>query len=326
MKVIACLLLFIILIVPSDSTASLQEETTRLLDGIENNWHAANLRAWTNAEQTKSFKLGEEIKFHFHSERDCYISLIYVDSRGLLTVISPDLGDGNNFLEAGREATYPSAKANLQIIAEPPLGQDSVYVIAAKNRVLLPKDGSYTDAYGIAKEISLALREEGMAPNVALAKLQLIVKGRSEVIEYKTRDIVGYFKKTRALRSTRQAEPWRPWRMFLDLHVRFKFNSVDLTPYAKINLDEFGKSMLDPSLEGERFIIAGHTCDLGPENYNLNLSRRRAESVKDYLMLKYGINPDILLIEAYGESRPYDPRKTQAARIANRRVEFELQP
>jgi len=114
--------------------------------------------------------------------------------------------------------------------------------------------------------------------------------------------------------------------MFLELHVRFKFNSVELTPYAKINLDEFGKSMLDPSLKGQHFIIAGHTCDVGSENYNLNLSRLRAESVKDYLRLQYGINPGILLTEAYGESRPYDPRKTQAARSANRRVEFELKP
>ncbi len=326
MKAIACLLLFIILIVPFDSTASLQEETTRLLDGIENNWHEVNLRAWTNAEQTKSFKLGEEVKFHFHTERDCYISLIHVNSRGLLTIISPDLGDGNNFLEAGREAIYPSEKANLQIIAEPPLGQDKVYVIAAKNRVFLPEDGSYTDAYGIAKEISLALRQEGKTPNVGLVKLQFIVKGRSEEIEYKTRDIVGYFKKTRALQSTRQAEPWRPWRMYLELHVRFKLNSAELTLYAKVTLDEFGKSMLDPSLKGQRFIIAGHTCDLGSENYNLSLSRLRAKSVKDYLMLQYGIHPNILLTEAYGESMPSDPQKTQAARTANRRVEFELKP
>ena len=64
---IACLLLFVILNVPFDATASLQEKTTRILDGIENNWHEANLRVWTNAGQTKSFKLGEEIKFYFPS-------------------------------------------------------------------------------------------------------------------------------------------------------------------------------------------------------------------------------------------------------------------
>jgi outer membrane protein OmpA-like peptidoglycan-associated protein len=309
--------------VPVDSTASLQEETTRLLDDIANNWPEANLRAWTSADQTKAFKLGDEIKFHFHTERDCYISLIYVDSRGLLTVISPDFGDGDNFLEAGKEVTYPSEKANFQIIAEPPLGQDNVYVIATKNRAYLPEDGPYTDSYGIAKEISLALREEGKAPNVAMAKLLFMVKGRSEEIEYKTRDIVGYFKKTRALRPTLQAEQSR---IYLELHVRFDFDSANLTPHAKKNLDEFGKSMLDPSLKEQRFIIAGHTDDVGSDNYNLNLSRRRAESVRNYLVSQYGINPNILLTEAYGESKPHDPRKTEAARTANRRVEFELKP
>ncbi len=326
MKVIACLLLFIILNGPFDATASLQKETKRLLNGIENNWREVKLRAWTNAGQAKSFKLGEEIKFQFHAERGCYISLIYVDNRGLLTVISPDLGNGDNFLEAGKDATYPSEKADFQIIAEPPLGQETVYVIATKNRASLPEDGSYINAYGIAKEISLALRDEGRIPSVGLAKLQFTVKGRSEEIEYKTRDIVGYFKKTLALRSTRQAEPWRTWRTFLELHVRFEFNSAKLTSYAKMNLDEFGKSMLDPSLKGQRFTIAGHTCDLGPENYNLNLSRRRAESVKNYLMSQYGIKPNYLRTEAYGESMPYDPRKTKAARNVNRRVEFELKP
>ena len=323
MKVIACLLLFIILIVPFDSTARLQEETTRVLDGIPNNWPEVNLRASTNAEQTKEFKLGDQIKFHFDTERDCYIHLIYVDSRGLLTVVSPDLGDGNNFLKAGKKATYPSEKANFQIIVEPPLGQDNVYVIATENPANLPEDGSYTDSYEIAEEFSQALRENGKTLKVAMVKLQFMVKGRSGEIEYKTRDIVGYFRKTRALRPTLQPE--QP-RMYLELHVRFDFNSANLTSHAKKNLDEFGKSMLDPSLKGQRFVIAGHTDDVGPDSYNMELSRRRAESVKNYLVSQYGIKPDILLTEAYGESKPHDPRKTEAARTANRRVEFELTP
>jgi len=323
MKVIACLLLFIILIVPFDSTARLQEETTRILDGIPNSWLEVKLRAWTSAERTKEFKLGDELKFHFRTERDCYIRLIYVDSRGLLTVISPDLGDGNSFLAAGKEATFPSENANFQIIAEPPLGQDHVYVIATVNRANLPEDGSYADSSGIAKEISLALREKEKAPKVGMVKLQFMVKGRSEEIEYKTRDIVGYFKKTRALRPTLQQE--QP-RKYLDLHIRFDFDSANLTSHAKKNLDEFGNSMLDPSLAGQRFIIIGHTDDVGPDDYNMKLSRLRAESVKNYLVSQYGIKPDILLIAAYGESKPHDPRQTDAARSANRRVEFELTP
>jgi outer membrane protein OmpA-like peptidoglycan-associated protein len=323
MKVVACLLLILILIVPSESRARLQEETTRLLDGIPNNWPEVNLQAWTSAGETNTFRLGDDIKFHFRTERDCYISLIYIDSRGLLTIISPDWGGGNNFLEAEKAVTYPSEHLGFQLIAEPPLGQDNVYVIATKDRIYLPEDGSYTDAYGIAEKISLALTEKRKALKADIAKLQLMVKGRSEDIEYKTRDIVSYFKKTRALRPTLQVE--QP-RMYLELHIRFDFDSANLTPHARKNLAEFGKSMLDPSLKEKRFIIAGHTDDIGEDDYNVELSRRRAESVKKYLVSQYGINPDILLTKAYGESKPHDPRKTEAARDANRRVEFELMP
>lgn len=240
-----------------------------------------------------------------------------------MTVISPDLGDGNSLLAAGKEATFPSENADFQIIAEPPLGLDHVYVIATINRANLPEDGSYADSSGIAEEISLALWEKEKAPKVDMVKLQFMVKGRSEEIEYKTRDIVGYFKKTRALRPTLQQE--QP-RRYLDLHIRFDFDSANLTSHAKKNLDEFGKSMLDPSLKGQRFIIEGHTDDVGPDDYNMQLSRRRAESVKNYLVSQYDINSDTLQSEGFGESKPHDPRKTEAARSINRRVEFELTP
>jgi len=323
MKVIACLLLFMALIVPFGSTARSQEETARLLDGIPNNWPEVNLRAWTNAGEPRAFKLGDEIKFYFQTEHGCYIRLIYLDSRGLMTVISPDLGAGNNFLDAGKETTYPSEHAKFQIFAEPPLGQDNLYVIATENPTKLPEDGPYIDSYEIAKEFKRALLEYGKTLKVAMIKLQLMVKGRSEEIEYKTRDIVSYFSKTRALRPTLQPE--QP-RMYLELHVRFDFDSANLTSSAKKNIDEFGKSLLDPSLKGRRFIIAGHTDDVGPDDYNMKLSRQRAESVKNYLVSQYGINPSIILTEAYGESKPNDPGKTEAARTANRRVEFELTP
>ena len=326
MKIIAYLILFITFIIPFESTARSPEETERLLDGIPNKWPAVNLRAWTNSGQTKAFKLGDEIKFNFHTERDCYISLIYLDSRGLLTIISPELDVGNNFLMAGKEATFPSEKSNYRIIVEPPLGQDNVYVIATKNRVDLPENSPQVDPYRIAKDINLALRENGKAHKIAKVKLQFTVKGRSEEIEYKTRDIVSYFKKTRALRPIPQPEQPEQSRMYLELHVRFDFDSANLTSHAKKNLDEFGKSMLDPSLKDSRFIIAGHTDDVGPDDYNLKLSRLRAESVKNYLVSQHGINPNSLLTEAYGESKPSDPRKTEAARSVNRRVEFELKP
>ena len=316
-------LFLLIILIPFDSTAELHKKATIILDGIPNNWPDVKLRAWTGVPQTEIFKLGDEMKFYFHTERNCYISLFYIDSRGIMTVISPDLGNGSNFVEAGKEATFPPDNANYQITVEPPLGQDNVYVVATNNRVDLPEDGTYADSTGIAKEISLALRENKNVPKTAMVKLQITVQGRSKEIEYRSQDIVSYFRKTRALRPTLTTE--QP-RMFLEVHVRFDFDSAKLTSEAKKSLDEFGKSLQNPSLAGERFIIAGHTDDVGSYDYNMTLSRRRAESVKQYLVSQHGINPSILQTKAYGETSPFDPRKTEAARNVNRRVEFELTP
>ncbi|UCF92032.1 MAG: OmpA family protein [Desulfobacterales bacterium] len=324
MKKMSYLLLWVLLSVPLNAAAARQDDTLKMLDHIPNDWQEANLRAWTNDGQTRLFKLGDEIKFHFRADRDCYITMVYVDSHGLLTVLSPDLGHGDNNLKAGQKASYPPEKADLRLTAEPPLGQEYVYVIATEKQTPLPVDGIYVDAYVAAEAISRSLTKKEKSLKVAKTKLQHIVQGRSEEIEYTTRDIVGYFSKTRALRP-KVYEP-QELRAYLELHIHFAFDSAELSQSAQKSLDEFGKSMHDPSLRGQRFIVAGHTDDVGPPDYNMELSYRRATAVKNYLVSQFGINPGDLLIEAYGESRPYVPQQTEEARTANRRVEFELNP
>ena len=75
--------------------------------------------------------------------------------------------------------------------------------------------------------------------------------------------------------------------------------------------------------------IEGHSCAHGPAEYNLRLSERRANAVKEYLV-KEGIAADRLSTIAYGETRlampeiptPYNKNSTEAK--ANRRVHFEV--
>jgi len=66
--------------------------------------------------------------------------------------------------------------------------------------------------------------------------------------------------------------------------------------------------------------ISGHTDDVGTEEYNLDLSERRAKSVQDYLESK-GIRADKLRARGFGESRPVADNNTEAGKQANRRVE-----
>jgi outer membrane protein OmpA-like peptidoglycan-associated protein len=66
--------------------------------------------------------------------------------------------------------------------------------------------------------------------------------------------------------------------------------------------------------------ITGHTCWLGSNEYNLDLSQRRANAVAGYL-ISQGIDRDRLFVAAEGESQPIDTNLTEEGRRSNRRVE-----
>ena len=72
-----------------------------------------------------------------------------------------------------------------------------------------------------------------------------------------------------------------------------------------------------------RVEIQGHTDDKGSEEYNLELSKRRAEAVKRFLQ-DHGINPSRLLAKGYGETMPRFPNTSEENRAKNRRVEFKI--
>lgn len=71
--------------------------------------------------------------------------------------------------------------------------------------------------------------------------------------------------------------------------------------------------------------IDGHTCTLGSDAYNLMLSKRRADSVKNYIV-STGIEPSRIITEGFGESTPRYDNSTNEGRILNRRVEFTFFP
>ena len=70
-------------------------------------------------------------------------------------------------------------------------------------------------------------------------------------------------------------------------------------------------------------VIKGHTDGVGKEKYNMELSKKRAEAVHDYLTGK-GVDAERLTYEYYGMTRPIAPNVTEEGRLMNRRVEFEI--
>ena len=84
-------------------------------------------------------------------------------------------------------------------------------------------------------------------------------------------------------------------------------------------MQALGKALSDPNLKGSTFVVAGHTDAAGSEGYNQDLSERRADSIKHYLVDKFGIASNDLITVGYGKSRPKDP--TAPMDPANRRVQ-----
>jgi outer membrane protein OmpA-like peptidoglycan-associated protein len=109
----------------------------------------------------------------------------------------------------------------------------------------------------------------------------------------------------------------------LRLCVPFDFNSADLTPAAKKQLDELGSALGSAELSGIAIDLAGHTDERGSAEYNLDLSRRRAESAKSYLLKNFEIDAHRIFAVGYGESKPVIPgARTEAEHAVNRRVEI----
>lgn len=104
-------------------------------------------------------------------------------------------------------------------------------------------------------------------------------------------------------------------------NILFDFDLDVLTDSARIQLDEIQR-LLDrnPTMFME---ISGHTDEVGSAEYNVNLSKRRAERVIAYLSDK-GINRTRLRIEYYGKSKPAADNSTEEGRQQNRRVEFQI--
>lgn len=106
----------------------------------------------------------------------------------------------------------------------------------------------------------------------------------------------------------------------IDLHIPFAFNSAQLETDAQIVLGNLGKALSDPRLAAYTFTIAGHTDSVGSDAFNMELSQRRATTVRDWLVSKHGVDVKKLTVVGYGESRPADAASPEAA--INRRVQI----
>lgn len=103
--------------------------------------------------------------------------------------------------------------------------------------------------------------------------------------------------------------------------INFGFDSSDLTSTAKSNLDKIAKVFIDNPKTV--ITIYGYTDSVGKDEYNMKLSRSRANAVRSYLGSK-GIGVRRMTAQGMGEADPIASNDTDAGRAKNRRVEFGI--
>ncbi|MBT8396358.1 MAG: OmpA family protein, partial [Gemmatimonadetes bacterium] len=103
----------------------------------------------------------------------------------------------------------------------------------------------------------------------------------------------------------------------------FNFDSAVITDEGEARLQEIGTvliTIMDADIE-----VHGHTDATGPESYNMGLSQRRAEAVRDWLLENYSdLAADQFTVRQFGETQPIETNDTREGRRMNRRVEIKV--
>jgi OmpA-OmpF porin, OOP family len=106
------------------------------------------------------------------------------------------------------------------------------------------------------------------------------------------------------------------------LDVKFEPNSAVLSAEAKGLVRSLAEAVNSAPLQSYRFRLEGHTDSTGSADYNLALSKRRAEAVKAYMVQAFGVPSSRLEAIGYGMQRPLDPANPESG--VNRRVQVMM--
>jgi OOP family OmpA-OmpF porin len=104
------------------------------------------------------------------------------------------------------------------------------------------------------------------------------------------------------------------------VEINFDFNSAAIRPESYRDVGAIADALHNPILLGYGILVIGHTDTVGGREYNLNLSQRRAEAIREALIDPFGVNPGVLQAVGLGEEQLRDP--THPTSAVNRRVQL----
>jgi outer membrane protein OmpA-like peptidoglycan-associated protein len=133
-------------------------------------------------------------------------------------------------------------------------------------------------------------------------------------------DIVNALTPKEASRGLKITEANKDEAPSISMRVTFAYDSDELENEAILTLRALGKALRDERLKDYKFEIIGHTDAKGSDEYNLELSKRRAAAVVEHLVFFHNVDRDRLVAVGMGEKDPINKADPDAAE--NRRVEI----
>ena len=107
-------------------------------------------------------------------------------------------------------------------------------------------------------------------------------------------------------------------KVSIELRVEFEFDKAEIKSVYRWHLQKVANFL--KTYSDTKAVIEGHTDNIGTDEYNRRLSRKRAESVRKFLVDEFNIPPQRLEAEGFGESMPVADNNTDEGRQINRRV------
>lgn len=322
-----------------------RNDVLAILGTIESNWPAAQAGVWVNSNEREPIvKVGERVAYTMHSFLPAYYTMIYIDSKGDITILKPDGLQNNRYKFPAKMAIFPALTEQCpQFKNQPecfdpdtaidqgePVGRDTVILLASRtpleNSIFeIPNNREFAE---IGRNLNRIKRIQ-KSLNTAMDTAQVDVNRYSYTVEadtqYTTRAIR---RKISNLEAVAKEESKATKNSLVFNNINFQNNSFDLMPSAKRELDALGSALVDIQRDGNMplIVLTGHTDSNGTELYNQRLSERRAMAAKFYLESEHGITESNLISEGAGESTPMMENDSDWSRSQNRRVELSIIP
>jgi outer membrane protein OmpA-like peptidoglycan-associated protein len=281
------------------------------LDFIMSTWPTAKLQATPDPEEGQ-IEQGSGFQLRISTAEDAHLLLVLVNSDGKAQLLVPHRAATADGILHGVEMRYPDAAAGEALYADMPIGKGYVYIFATREPLLasaaVAADLSWVPEEQLGKQLLAALNA---SPDLEVAvrriALQIAAPAMKQFVS--ANEFVQFYGV--GTRSVVNAD-----RGFA---IQFANDSADLTEWGRKQLDAVAEGMTDQRLSEYRFMIEGHTDDVGSDEYNMALSDRRAAAVSRYLS-DHGVRQTRLRKIAMGKSAPAVVGTSEKARAQNRRV------